>query len=360
MSRFLKDGYKFLKPYVPGEQPQDTQYIKLNTNESPFPPSPKVMECLNEKEAENLRLYSDPESDILVNSIVNYYGVDKENVMVTNGSDEALAFIFCGFFDKNREVCFPDITYGFYPVFCQFADLKINEIPLKEDFTLDIEAFENSEKNVVIANPNAPTGIAVTVDDIRKITAKNKDRLVVVDEAYVDFGTYSCVSLIKEFDNLIVVQTFSKSRSLAGARLGVVFACPTLISDLKAVKYSFNPYNVNRLTERIGAAAVNDAFYFDNCRAAIMKNRAFTARELKKIGFEVLPSNANFLFARHEKIGGEELYKNLKKRGILVRHFDKDRIRDFIRITIGTENDMKEFLKAVEEIAEGLNEKSGD
>ncbi len=353
MSRFLKSDYSGLKPYTPGEQPRDFKYIKLNTNESPFPPSPSVLACLNENEGNNLRLYSDPENNILTDAISEYFGVNKENILVTNGSDEALAFIFCAFFDEKREVCFPEISYGFYPVFCQFTGIKINEIPLKADFGIDVDAFVKTDKSVVIANPNAPTGMAVNVDEIKRILDANKDRLVVVDEAYVDFGTYSCVSLINEYENLIVVQTFSKSRSLAGARLGMCLACPSLIADLKAVKYSFNPYNVNRLTERAGAAAIRDINYFNECRTEIMYNRSFTARELTKIGFTVLPSNANFLFAKHEKIDGGDLYAELKKRGILVRHFDKPKIKDFIRITIGKKSDMEEFLRVVADILGG-------
>lgn len=354
MSRFLKSGYGSLKPYTPGEQPRDFKYIKLNTNESPFPPSPRVLACLNDDEGNNLRLYSDPENNILTDAIAACYDLKKENILVTNGSDEALAFIFCAFFDEKCEVCFPEISYGFYPVFCQFAGLKINEIPLKDDFGIDVDEFVKTDKSVVIANPNAPTGLSVTIEEIRRILDASPDRLVVVDEAYVDFGTYSCVSLINEYDNLIVVQTFSKSRSLAGARLGMVLADKDLINDLKAVKYSFNPYNVNRLTERLGAAAIQDSDYFNECRCEIMKTRAWTMRELRSLGFTVLNGSANFLFARQEKIDGKTLYTELKKRGILVRHFDKPKISDFIRITIGKKSDMEEFLRVTKEILGGI------
>lgn len=354
MSRFLKEAYKNLVPYVPGEQPRDfSSYIKLNTNESPFPPSPKATACLTEEEGEKLRLYSDPESKAATEAIADYYGLKAENVLVTNGSDEALEFVFGAFFDEKREVCFPDITYGFYPSCCRFFGLKINEVPLKEDFTVDVEALVNTDKNVVIANPNAPTGIALSIADIKRILDANRERLVVVDEAYVDFGAYSCVSLINDYENLIVVQTFSKSRSLAGARLGIILSNEQIVRDLNSVKYSFNPYNVGRLASLVGTEAIKDADYFNYCRAEIMKNRAVCARELKKMGFQVLDSSANFLFARHEKVGGEFLYRELKKRGVLVRHFDKPRIEDFIRITIGTAEQMRAFLAAVKEIIGG-------
>lgn len=353
MKSYLKRGFSDLSPYTPGEQPKDAKYIKLNTNESPFPPSKKVLNCLNNTEMESLRLYSDPESEYLTAALADYYGVKKENILATNGSDEALAFIFYGFFDEENEVCFPDITYGFYPVFCRFAGLNIHEIPLKEDFTVNVEGLINSGKNVIIANPNAPTGIAITLTDIRKLLSAVPDRLVVVDEAYVDFGAFSCVPLLEEFPNLIVVQTFSKSRSLAGSRLGVVIAGAEFIADLKKVKYSFNPYNVNRLTSLCGIAALEDPGYFQNCRAEIMKVRETLIKDLLSVGFEVLPSKANFLFAKRDGFDGEKLYLELKKRGILVRHFSKERIKDFIRITIGTKEQMAVFMTAVKDIIGG-------
>lgn len=353
MSVFLKEAFRGLTPYVPGEQPRNGEFIKLNTNESPFPPPSSVLDCISPAEIERLRLYSDPESLSLTRAIAEYNGVNEQNVLATNGSDEALAFIFCGFFDSKRGVCFPDITYGFYPVFCGFAGLKYREIPLKDDFTVDVDAFVSAPESVVIANPNAPTGIALTVSEIRRILDASPDRLVVVDEAYVDFGTYSCVPLIKEYGNLIVVQTFSKSRSLAGARLGTVFACPELIRDLKTVKYSFNPYNVNGLTARIGEASLKDAAYFRYCRAQIMKTRSLCAKELAEAGFEVLSGSANFLFIRHGSTAGKELYEELKKRGILVRRFDRERIRDFIRVTVGTEKQMRAFLSEAVSITGG-------
>lgn len=353
MSEFLKKGYRSLVPYVPGEQPQDGAYVKLNTNENPYPPCPAAAGILDG--ARSLRLYSDPESNDLVESIASYYDVKKKNILVTNGSDEGLAFIFCAFFDQENVVSFPDITYGFYPIFADFAGAKYEIIPLKEDFSLDLDAMKKSKNNLVFANPNAPTGIKIDLTDIRDLLTVNPARLVVVDEAYVDFGTYSCVSLIKEFRNLIVVQTFSKSRSLAGARLGVVFADEAILSDLKTVKYSFNPYNVNTMTAAVGKAAIEDADYFNTCRARVMLTRAKTEKELKKLGFSVLPSSANFLFAEHPAISGEKLYTELKKRRVLVRHFSAERIKNFVRITIGTDEQMQTFLSATAEI---LNEEA--
>ena len=355
MTKYLKDGYKRLVPYVPGEQPKDGVYVKLNTNENPYPPCPGAQKAL-ENTAKNLRLYSDPESVELTESIASYYGVKPENVLVTNGSDEALAFIFCAFFDQKRKVSFPDITYGFYPVFADFAGAKYEEIPLKDDFTLDLNKMAASKNALVFANPNAPTGIKIDVTDVRRLLDADRDRLVVVDEAYVDFGTYRCVPLIEEYRNLIVVQTFSKSRSLAGGRLGMAFANKEIISDLKTVKYSFHPYNVNRLTAAVGKACIEDVDYFNDCRARIMLTRAKTEKELKKLGFSVLPSSANFLFAEHEKIGGEKLYQELKKRRVLVRHFSKERIKNFVRITIGTDDQMQVLLTAIAEILNTIPE----
>lgn len=353
MSR-LKEGYKNLVPYVPGEQPKDTVYTKLNTNESPFPPSPKTAGILDNA-VKNLRLYSDPESTAATEAVAKYYGVDPKNVLLTNGSDESLAFIFCGFFDKKRKVAFPDISYGFYPIFADFAGAEYEEIPLKDDFSIDVDAFVDTPYDVVVANPNAPTGKAISLSDIRRILDKDPTRLVVIDEAYVDFGAESSVSLIKEYGNLIVVQTFSKSRQLAGARLGFCIASEELLNDIKTVKYSFNPYNVNSLTAALGKAAIEDKEYFDKCRFEIIKNRDYCTENLKKLGFSVLDSRANFVFAKHESIGGEKLYKELKNRKVLVRHFDKARIRDYVRITIGTKEQIDVLLDAIKDIIGGKN-----
>ena len=349
MSRFLNDKYSTLEVYTPGEQPRDMKYIKLNTNESPFPPSAAVIDAVSAEEVAKLRLYPDPECKELKEAIASLYGVEKENVFLSNGSDDILNFTFMAFFDK-KGVVFPEISYGFYKVYADLYALDYKQIELCEDFSIDAADYMNTGRNVVIANPNAPTGMTISVDEVEKIVASNRDAVVLIDKAYVDFGGESCIPLTKKYDNLIVCCTYSKSRSLAGARLGFAIANKELIADLEKIKYSTNPYNINRLTMVAGIAAIKDnAYYMDNCRV-IEENREYTARELKKLGFEVLPSKANFIFAKSDEIGGEELYLKLKARGILVRHFTKERIKDDNRITIGTMDDMKDFVSAVADI----------
>ena len=351
---FLKPGYSTLVPYVPGEQPKDFVYTKLNTNESPFAPSPKTKKLLDEAIGK-LNLYSDPESTGITKAIASYYNVKENNVLVTNGSDETLAFIFCGFFDENNKVSFPDISYGFYPIFAKYAGAGYEEIPLRDDFSIDVDKFVQTPNHVVIANPNAPTGMAIKLSDIRRILDANKNRLVIIDEAYVDFGAESSVSLVNEYSNLIVVQTFSKSRQLAGARIGFCIANESLISDIKTVKYSFNPYNVNTLSNLLGKAAIEDKEYFDSCRKVIIDNRNYCTEKLRDLGFFVLDSYANFVFAKSEKIDGEKLYKELKERKVLVRHFNKERIKDYVRITIGTREQIDILLDAIKDILGGTN-----
>lgn len=354
MSRFFTDRLKSLEAYVPGEQPKDMKYIKLNTNESPFPPSPSVIEAARE-EAGRLQLYSDPECTPLVDKFAELYGIDKESVIMTNGSDEVLNFAFMAFSDEKRPLAFPDITYGFYPVFARLNRIPYEEIPLKEDFTVDYRDYVGINKNIVIANPNAPTGMALSLDEIEEIIKSNPDNLVLIDEAYVDFGGESAILLTKKYRNLLVTGTFSKSRSLAGARLGFGIASPEIIRDLNTIKYSTNPYNVNRMTMMAGySALVDNEYYMNNCKTVI-ENREYTAKELERLGFTVLPSKTNFVFAKSPDVGGEELYLKLKARGILVRHFKNARIKDFNRITIGTKSDMQSFISNVEEI---LKEKS--
>ena len=352
MSRFFSSRYSSLTPYTPGEQPKDQQYIKLNTNESPFPPSNKVLEavCL---EASRLQLYSDPEASRLRAKLAEVYSLDVDQIIMTNGSDEVLNFAFMAFCDSEHPIVFPDLTYGFYPVFASLNGIPYKEIPLKEDFTLDYHDYLDVDANIVIANPNAPTGIALELWQIEEIVKAKPDRIVIIDEAYVDFGAESAVSLISKYDNLIVTQTYSKSRSLAGGRLGFGIANNQLIADLNTIRYSTNPYNVNRMTEAAGIAALEDnGYYMENCRV-IEANREYTAKKLTELGFDVLPSKTNFLFAKSDKIRGESLYLELKKRGILIRHFTKERIKDFNRITIGTKEQMDALLYAISEILEG-------
>ena len=349
MSRFFSSKYSSLEAYTPGEQPKDMKYIKLNTNESPFPPSAAVIEAVRE-EAGRLQLYSDPECTPLVEKCAEIYGVKKSQVLMTNGSDEILNFAFMAFCDKDNPIVFPEITYGFYPVFAELNGIPYEQIPLKEDFTVDYRDYVGINKNIVIANPNAPTGIAMPLCEIEEIVKGNPSNVVIIDEAYVDFGAESAVSLVDKYDNLVVTQTFSKSRSLAGARLGFGIASEALINDMNTIKYSTNPYNVNRMTMMAGYSALCDNdYYMKNCRV-IIENRAYTKQRLEKMGFFVLDSSANFLFAKSDKISGEELYKRLKEKGILIRHFSKEKIKDFNRITIGTREQMLALLEAIEEI----------
>lgn len=348
MSRFMDKKYASLEEYVPGEQPKDMQYIKLNTNESPFPPSPKVVEAINSDEINKLELYPDPVCTGLTKRLAETYGVKPENVFIGNGSDEVLNFSFMAFCEDGA--AFADITYGFYQVFADLYNIDANVIPLRADFSIGVEDYLNLNRCIFIANPNAPTGLVLPLDCIRKIIESNKDHVVIIDEAYIDFGGESCVQLVNEYDNLLVVQTYSKSRSLAGGRLGYAIGNAELIADLTKIKFSTNPYNINRLTLAAGEASLNDADYYrNNCRK-IIENRRYTTTELVKLGFEVLASCSNFVFARTDRMEGGELYLKLKAKGILVRHFDKERIKDYLRITIGTKEQMTALINTLETI----------
>ena len=353
MSKFLSKEASWLAPYTPGEQPQDQQYIKLNTNESPFPPSPKVVKALSRAELLKLNLYSDPTCGQLVEAIAKRYELQPENVLTSNGSDEILAFAFRAFCGEGKGLAYADITYGFYKSQVALFGLEAKVIPLREDFTLNVDDYMDFPGTIVIANPNAPTGMTVPRSDIQRLLEADPERVVIVDEAYVDFGGESCVPMIYRYENLLVVQTMSKSRSLAGGRVGFALGSPALISALNRVKYSFNPYNVNRLSIIAGAVAVEDEPYFQTCTAAVRNNRAWTVRELEELGFTVLPSSANFIFAKSDKLPGGELYRKLKENGILVRWFDADRIRDYVRITIGS---LEQMTALVDEIARLLEE----
>lgn len=346
MSRFFSERHAALVPYTPGEQPQDQLYVKLNTNESPFPPSPGVAAAAAQ-EAANCRLYSDPESRKVSEAFAASLGLRRGNVLAVNGSDEALNFAFLAF---GKELVFPDVSYGFYPVFAALHHIPYTEIPLRGDWTVDPADYCHAGKMVVLANPNAPTGIALPLRDIERIVASNPDQVVLIDEAYVDFGAQSAVGLVETYDNLLVVQTFSKSRSLAGARLGFAIGNEALIRDLNTLKYATNPYNVNRMTAAAGIAALAEDDYYRRNAATIMENRAYTAERLRKLGFTVTDSRANFLFARPPVLGGGALYRALKAKGVLVRHFDKPRIDDYLRITVGTREQMDILLEKTEEI----------
>ena len=347
LSRFFSKKYEALIPYTPGEQPKDRVFIKLNTNESPFPPSPKAL-AYAQAAAKDLQLYSDPECRALVRTAAQRLGVGEDEILFTNGSDEILNFAFMAFCDKGAQ--FPDITYGFYKVYANLNGVSYTEIPLKEDFSVDIRDYSGVNKAIFLANPNAPTGLCLPLEDIEVIVKSNPDSIVVIDEAYIDFGGESAVPLIRKYGNLLVTQTFSKSRSMAGARLGLGIGCKELIRDLNTIKYSTNPYNINRMTMAAGIGALEDSDYFrENCRT-IMENRAWTAQQLKNLGFILTDSKTNFLFARHPAVSGKELYAKLRERGILVRHFDTPRLTDFIRVTVGSQEQMEAFIAAVEEI----------
>ena len=354
MSRYINEKFRSLEEYTPGEQPQDKKYIKLNTNESPFPPSPAVLEAINSEEAAKLCLYSDPTSIALKKAIGKEFGFESENVFVSNGSDEILNFAFM-LYGESKGTLFPDISYGFYKVFADLYRLDYEQIPLKEDFTVDINDYIGRDKFIVIANPNAPTGITLCVEQIEKIVSSNPDSIVLIDEAYIDFGGESAAELVKKYSNLIVCQTYSKSRSMAGARLGFCFADKEIIKDLERIKYSTNPYNINRLTQLAGVKAMEESEYYKEKCALIIENREYTEKELRSLGFTVLPSKANFLFAMHPSLDGEKLYLTLKERGILIRHFTSGRICQYNRITIGSRDQMEEFIRAVKIILEENN-----
>lgn len=349
MSRFFSDKYSLLTPYTPGEQPQDRRYIKLNTNESPYPPSPVACRLARE-EANSCMLYSDPQCRSLRAAAAEYFGIGEDAVVFGNGSDEVLNFAFSAFCDNRCPAIFPDISYGFYPVFAEQCGVLYRTVPLREDYSINPRDYFSAGGTVFIANPNAPTGMALGLDDIEAIVRENPDNVVVIDEAYVDFGAQSAVPLTQRYDNLLVVQTFSKSRSLAGARLGIGIGSAELIRDLETLRYSVNPYNINRMTMAAGVGALADREYFDVCRSRIIATRERTAESLRGLGFTVLPSSANFLFAKSPDICGAALYKALKARGILVRHFTALRLDDWNRITVGSEDEMSALLDAISDI----------
>lgn len=346
MSRFFTGALRALKPYTPGEQPRGVDgLIKLNTNESPFPPGPRVLDVLTRDEAEKLRLYSDPACTDLLAALAQAFGVAENQVFAGNGSDEVLAFAFRAFCEKGA--VFADLTYGFYPVFAQLFGVAARQIPLRDDFTLAVEDYAGEAGTVFIANPNAPTGLCLPLAKIETLLRQNPDRLVVVDEANVDFGGESAAALLPRYDNLLIVGTFSKSRSLAGARLGYAIGGAALIADLNTVKFSFNPYNINRLTLLAGTAALADAEYYARCCAEIAAVRDDTAGALRALGFTVTHSKANFLFAgANPRLPGADYYAALRKNNILVRHFDVPRIADWVRITVGTRAQMQRLLEA--------------
>jgi histidinol-phosphate aminotransferase len=341
MSKFWSITTTGLDPYQPGEQPKAMQYIKLNTNESPYPCSPIALSAMRDEVSENLRLYPDPNGDALKQAIADFYKVEKNNVFVANGSDEVLAHAFVGLLRQPKSLAYPDISYSFYPVYCNLFDIDAKQVPLTEKFEIDPTDYVSMDGPVILPNPNAPTGIALSLAEIRTILDSKGNYTVIIDEAYVDFGAESAVSLIAEYPNLLVVQTLSKSRSLAGIRVGFAVGNAELIEGLERVKNSFNPYPLGRIELSGATAAVKDVEYFETCRQKIIATRESATVSLEKLGFEVLPSSANFVFAKPPSASSAEyLYAELKERGVLVRYFNKPRIFEYLRISIGTDEEM--------------------
>jgi len=350
MSEYWSKLVHDLDPYVPGEQPQDQQYIKLNTNENPYPPAPGVARCLAAFDTSDLRRYPDPQSAELVEALADYHQVAAEQVFVGNGSDEVLAHAFQALLKHDRPLLFADITYSFYPVYCALYAIDYRQVPLDDELRIDLDGYRSENGGIVIANPNAPSGIALGLAAIRELLADNPESPVIVDEAYVDFGAETALPLIAEFDNLLVVRSFSKSRSLAGLRLGYALGRPGLIEALQRVKNSFNSYPIDRLACRLGVASLADDDYFRDTVAHVIATRERLGEALQALGFRVCPSSANFLFARPPDGDAGRLYRELRSAGILVRYFDKPRIDDCLRISIGSDDECDALLAALKKI----------
>ena len=343
MSRLWSALAAGITPYTPGEQPKEANLVKLNTNENPYPPSPKAIEALSAVAPMRLALYPDPESAALREAIARVHGVSMDEVFAGNGSDEVLGLIFPAYFERETPIRFADITYSFYPVYAALFGMKCVEIPLNDDFSMPIARFYNAPGGVIIANPNAPTGLALSEDAIRGILSNN-ERIVVVDEAYIDFGAKSVIPLIREYENLIVVRTLSKSHSLAGLRVGYAVANAATLEALFRVKNSFNSYPLDALAQAAAAASISDTRYFEETRGKIIETRARFVKEMRAFGFYGPESSANFVFMRHESLSGEAVQKLLRASGVIVRRFDKPRIRDYLRITIGAPEQMQRLL----------------
>ncbi|MHB8423439.1 MAG: histidinol-phosphate transaminase [Leptospirales bacterium] len=347
--RFWSKTVRELIPYVPGEQPKIDRLVKLNTNENPYPPSPLVLEALSLQTEEGLRLYPDPDGEDLKKAISEYYGISSGSVFTGNGSDEVLAHTFFALLKQDRPLLFPDITYSFYPVWCGLYGIEYKTIPLTEDYAICVEEYDVPNGGIIIPNPNAPTGCLLSLEEITRLMTRNKDSVVVIDEAYIDFGGESAIPLIGQFHNLLVIQTLSKSRSLAGLRVGFAAGSPDLIEALERVKNSFNSYPLGRLAIAGAAAAFGDRDYFEKTRQQIIASREKLKKGLENLGFRVLPSAANFLFARHPSHSAKDLAEKLRKRGIIVRHFQKPRIEEFLRITVGTEDECLTLMEALKD-----------
>jgi histidinol-phosphate aminotransferase len=350
MSRFWSAIVSQLDPYVPGEQPKVHDLIKLNTNENPYGPSPKALDAIKEATSDQLRLYSDPNADELKQTIADYYQVEKKQVFVGNGSDEVLAHTFQALLKQDAPLLFPEISYSFYPVYCGLYQITPKLIPLKEDFSIDFDDYPTENGGIIFPNPNAPTSLAKPLSDIRALLEKNQNSVVVVDEAYIDFGGESAVALVNEYPNLLVIQTLSKSRSLAGLRVGFAIGNAELIDGLERVKNSFNSYPLDRLALAGAVAAIKDKAYFDECCERVCNTRDGLTKELTSLGFEVVPSATNFVFAKHTKQDAEVIFKELRERKIIVRYFNKPKINQHLRISIGTEEETSALVTALKDI----------
>lgn len=347
MSQFWSQKVHSLTPYTPGEQPQDQHYIKLNTNESPYGPSPKAIAAMQSSCDDALRLYPDPQCEDLKQSIARHYQLSSDQVFVGNGSDEVLAFTFQGFFKQDRPLLYPDISYSFYPVYCSLYDIATQTVPLDENFAIRLDDYSVDNGGIIFPNPNAPTGRCLPLSEIETLLQRNRQSIVVVDEAYIDFGGESAAALVPHYDNLLVIQTFSKSRALAGIRVGFALGDAALIEGLERLKNSFNSYPLDRPALAGAQAALEDQDYFEQRRQQVIDVRQWTTQQLEQLGFDVIPSAANFLFASHPRNAAEGLYQALKKRGVLVRYFNKPRIDNHLRISIGTEQEMQQLITAL-------------
>ena len=350
MSRFIKKRYRDFASYTPGEQRNDGTYIKLNTNESPYPPAPEVQDALLQTNSEAMRLYPDPTGKVLKEKLAALYEVQPENIFLSNGSDDILNFAMMAFVDTDEQIAFPEITYSFYEVIAALHDVKVNQIPMNDDLSINAGDYCGLNQNIVIPNPNAPTGTALSPAEIEEIVRTNPDHVVLIDEAYVDFGAESVIPLTKKYHNLLVAHTFSKYASFAGGRLGFAVGSDELIQDLMTIQYSTNPYNINRLTMKLAEATVDADDYYRANAERIKKTRARIVTALEEMDFTVIPSLANFVFVKHARISGKTIYEEMLKRFVLIRHFDNPRITDYNRISIGSDEQMDLFLERLTEV----------
>ena len=348
MSKFWNDKVKEIEPYVPGEQPKDKKYIKLNTNENPYPPSKKVIEAMKSAVNDDLKLYPDPTCSDLIGEIAKYYNLNEDEVFIGNGSDEILAFSFMAFFSPHKKILFTDISYTFYKVYAELFDLNYELVKLDDDFNIPLAELKKENGGVIVPNPNAPTGKYVDIEELRKLVEANKDSVVIIDEAYIDFGGESMVKFVTDYDNLLVIQTLSKSRSLAGLRAGFALGHKDLIEGLNRIKNSINSYTIDRVAIAGAKEAIKDDDYFKEITKKIIHTREKVSKDLERLDFRVLESKSNFVFVSHNKISGKLLYEKLKDNGVLVRYFNKDRIDNFLRITIGTDEEMGILIEKLE------------